>query len=68
VLDPGEIDCFMPESGGPSIDDCARVLDAVAALGPVLGIGFTGLVASDANAARLRRIAAAALPEAGIGR
>jgi arginase len=68
VLDPGEIDCFMPEAGGPSIDECARVLGAVTALRPVLGIGFTGLVASDANAARLRRIAAAALPEAVIGR
>jgi arginase len=63
VLDPAEIDCFMPEPDGPSLDDCARIVGSVAGLAPVLGIGFTGLVSSADNPARLRRIAAAALPE-----
>lgn len=68
VLDPAEIDCFMPEPDGPSLDDCVAGVAAVARHGPVLGMGLTGLVASDANPSRLRRLIDAALPaQAGRG-
>jgi arginase len=68
VLDPAEIDCFMPEPRGPSLDACVAGVGAVARHGRVLGIGFTGLVASDANPPRLRRLIDAALPaQAGRG-
>lgn len=62
VLDPPEVDCFMPEPDGPSLDACVAMVGAVASHARVLGIGFTGLVPSDANPARLRRLLTAALP------
>jgi arginase len=68
VLDPAEVECFMPEPGGPSLDECLDAVATVARLGPVLGIGFTGLVPSDANPERLRRIASAALLDGAAGR
>ena len=68
VLDPGQIDCFMPEPGGLSLDGVVATVRSVAGRTALLGIGFTGLVSSDANPARLRRILDAALPaEAGPG-
>jgi arginase len=68
VLEPSQIDCFMPEPGGPSLDECVGLVAAVARLQPVLGIGLTGLVASTANPPRLRRIVDAALPGAATAR
>ena len=65
VLDPGEVDCFMPEPGGPSLGDCLRTIEALAGRTAVLGIGFTGLVASSGNPARIRQILEAALPGSG---
>jgi arginase len=44
VLDPAEIDCFMPEPDGLSVDEVERLLRAVAAGPPrVGGLGLTGL-------------------------
>jgi len=63
VVDQADIDCFMPEPGGPALEECIRMVQAVSALTPVLGLGLTGLVASEANPGRLRRIIDAALPE-----
>lgn len=60
VLDPGDIDCFMPEPDGMGLDDAVALVGEVAATTPVLGIGFTGLVAEDGNPARLMRLCAAA--------
>jgi arginase len=68
VLEPAEIDCFMPEPGGLSLDECVGLVQSIANAAPVVGLGLTGLVASPANPARLRRIVDAALPEATGGR
>ena len=60
VLDPSEIDCFMPEPDGMAFADAVALVERVAASAPVLGMGLTGLVASDRNPARLRQLIAAA--------
>jgi arginase family enzyme len=58
----------MPEPGGPTLDECVRLVERVARTVPVLGIGLTGLVFSPDNPARLRRIVDAALPGAALAR
>ena len=60
VLEAGEIDCFMPEPGGMKLDEGVALVARVAASSTVLGMGLTGLLASEANPARLRRLVAAA--------
>jgi arginase len=59
VLEPGAIPCFMPEPGGPSVDDAERILLEVAAKARVAGMGMTGLVPG-ADATLLTRLASAA--------
>lgn len=56
VLAPGELDVFMPEPGGPSLDDLEALL---ASLPRPLGAGLTGLAASARNEAALPRLARA---------
>ena len=63
VLDPGQIDCFMPEPDGISLDQGVAVVEQVASRTTVLGMGLTGLVESPENPARLRRL----LDAAGLG-
>jgi arginase len=60
VLDPAEIDCFMPEPNGMAFAGAVALVERIAASGPVLGMGLTGLVASDRNPALLRRLVSAA--------
>jgi arginase len=60
VFDPSEIDCFMPEPGGETVDDVAALLEGVRARVPVLGIGLTGLVKARGNVEKLHRLCAAA--------
>jgi arginase len=60
VLDPREIDVFMPAPDGPSLDEVEALVQDVADRVSVLGMGLTGLVASDANLARLARLYTAA--------
>ena len=60
VLDPAEIDCFMPEPDGMAFADAVALVERIAGAAPVLGMGLTGLVASDGNPARLRRLISAA--------
>jgi arginase len=60
VLDPAEIDCFMPEPEGMHLDAAVALVEQVAATTPVLGIGFTGLVTAHGNPERLMRLCAAA--------
>ena len=60
VLDPREIDVFMPAPDGPSLDEVEALVLDVADRVPVLGMGLTGLVASEANPARLTRLYTAA--------
>jgi arginase len=59
VLEPGAIPCFMPEPGGPSVEDVERILLEVAAKARVAGMGVTGL-APGADSAMLARLAGAA--------
>jgi arginase len=60
VLDPGEIDCFMPEPHGLPVRDAERLLADLAAAGvPVAGVGLTGLLPT-ADVGVLTRLVAAA--------
>ncbi|HZT91935.1 MAG TPA: arginase family protein [Gaiellaceae bacterium] len=53
VILPSELDVFMPEPGGPTLDELEALL---ASLPRPVGAGFTGAVRSDANVARLARL------------
>ena len=53
VVDPAEIDVWMSEPGGMSLEGVEELL---ASLPAPLGAGFSGLVASDRNAAALARL------------
>lgn len=55
VLAPGEIACFMPEPGGPTVAQVEAVLADVAARADVAGAGLTGL-RPDADPAILDRL------------
>lgn len=47
VLRPGEIDCFVPEPGGPTLGELEGWLRGIAASGTaVAGVGLTGLTAA----------------------
>jgi arginase family enzyme len=59
VLEPGSIPSFMPEPGGPSVDEVERILLEIAAKARVAGMGITGL-APGADPVLLTRLAGAA--------
>lgn len=59
VLEPGEIPCFMPVPGGPSVEELASILGDVAGRSRVAGVGITGLVPA-ADPGQLVRFALAA--------
>lgn len=55
VLDPAAVDSFMPEPGGLTMADACRELGRVrVAGGPIVGVGFTGTVASSDGSALVR--------------
>lgn len=59
VLEPGAIACFMPEPGGPGVEDVERVLHGVAEAGlPIAGLGLTGL-RPEADVSTLARLTGA---------
>ena len=58
VLRPGEIACFMPEPGGPTVAEVEAMLADIAPRLPVAGLGLTGL-RPEADSAMLVRLAAA---------
>lgn len=59
IAAPG-ISCFMPEPGGPTVDEVVDLLGGLAARGvPVVGMGLTGL-RPEADTAVLARLVAAA--------
>jgi arginase len=60
VFEPSQIACFMPEPGGPTIEDVEGALAAVSARVPVVGFGFTGLVEDPRNPPLMVRLLAAA--------
>jgi arginase len=59
VLEPEEIDAFMPEPSGLTLDEAAAFLAHVAGRTSVLGVGFTGAVGEPDNVPRLTRLAGA---------
>jgi len=59
VLEPSELSVFMPEPGGPSLEDVGRILRGVAAQAKVLGAGFSGLSFEPSNVEPLTGLAAA---------
>jgi arginase len=58
-LDPEQIQPFMPEPGGLSLDEAEELLRRVRERVPVLGAGFSGLAAEPANVEPLTRLARA---------
>ena len=63
VLDASEIDCYMPEPDGMTLDEGVAIVKQVAARTPILGIGLTAFMPTDGNRAKLRRV----LEAAGLG-
>lgn len=59
VFDPDELAVFMPEPGGPSLDEVEELLARARDSDKVVGVGFTGLAPDPANAETLHRLAAA---------
>jgi len=60
VLDPAEVDVLMPEPDGPSADELETLLRDLAATTTIAGMGVTGLLATERNAALATRMLAAA--------
>jgi arginase len=60
VLDPAEADVLMPEPDGLTEAEVAAVLEEVRARVPLAGIGVTGFVATERNAALTARLLASA--------
>ena len=60
VLDPGEATPWMPEPDGPSVDEAEALLRQVVERAPLAGIGFTGHLRDDRNAAVVTGLLAAA--------
>lgn len=59
VIDPQELDVFMPEPDGMTVEQVEAVFRDVAARSAVLGLGFSGLRRSERNVEPLTRLAAA---------
>ena len=59
VAAPDEIAVFMPEPGGPSLDELERLLTRVRESGKLVGAGFTGLAPDPGNVEKLARLTAA---------
>ena len=60
VLDPSEVDVLIPEPDGPSADEIDALLRDVAGKARIAGIGVTGFLATERNAALAARMLAAA--------
>lgn len=59
VLDPSEVDVPMPEPDGPSADEIEALLRTIAVRTTIAGIGVTGFLATERNAALAARMLAA---------
>ena len=60
VLDPSEVDVLIPEPEGPSSADIEALLNELAGRTTIAGIGVTGLMPTERNAALATRALAAA--------
>jgi arginase len=56
VLAPGAVDVFMPEPGGPSLQELEEQLTRIAARATVVGAGVTGLRPGEANVEPVSRL------------
>jgi arginase family enzyme len=54
-----ELDSFMPEPGGPGLDELERTLAGIAERGTVVGAGFSGFLRNPKNVEPITRFAAA---------
>jgi arginase len=59
VFRPGELNVFMPEPGGPSLDDVEAVLGRLAARAQIAGAGVSGLRPDPRNVEPVTRLLAA---------
>ena len=60
VLDPGEVDVLIAEPNGPSADEIEDLLRGISGRTTIAGIGVTGFLATERNAALAARLLAAA--------
>ena len=60
VLDPSHVDVLISEPDGPSPDEIESLLRDVRGRAPIAGMGVTGFLATDRNAALAARMLAAA--------
>ena len=60
VLDPSEVDVLIPEPDGPSAAEIEALLRGIAARTTIIGIGVTGLLATDRDAVLAARMLTAA--------
>jgi arginase len=61
ALDPAEASMFFPEPDGPTVSELERLLNGLAARKAIIGMGLSGMRASDANLEPAKRLVAAAL-------
>jgi arginase family enzyme len=59
VLDPSAAAMFMPEPGGPGVEELEAILRGVASRATVAGIGVTGMLRTPANEPVVARLLAA---------
>jgi arginase len=60
VLDPSEVDVLIPEPDGPSADEIEGLLKDLAGRTTIAGMGVTGFLATERNAALAARMLRAA--------
>jgi arginase len=60
VLDPSEVDVLIPEPDGPSSTEIEALLGDLAKRTTIAGMGVTGFLPTERNAALARRMLAAA--------
>ena len=58
-VDPGELEVFMPEPDGLTLDEVEATFRSICERSPVLGAGFTALEPDERNVEPVSRIAAA---------
>jgi arginase len=59
VFEPSEVASFMPEPGGPTLNELERVLGRIRERGTVVGVGLTGLAPEAENVEKVERLTAA---------
>ena len=60
MLDPSEVDVLIPEPNGPSPDEIAALLQDIGERTRIAGMGVTGFLATERNAALAARMLVAA--------